>query len=450
MRSTGSGVESGIVATTPTKFDLSRHRNSFAYGALVVFCFLYFYRPEDFIPGVDYIPMAKISGILAFLGLIAGVLAQGKVRLPKAIKLLVALLFQMLLTIPFAIWRGGAADTVFNKFSKTVVTAILVSMVVMSLRQLRQLLWIQTSAVAAVSVASVLMRHQRDGRLEGLGNGILQNSNDLALNIAIVLPVCIAFMLHARGLKKAIWIIAMILMLVAVEMTYSRGGLLALIICGGLSLYEYGIKGKRRYLIGIAALIALIGLGIIIGSSKYRARVESIVLGNIEGSHDKNSREARLELLKRSISLSLEYPLFGVGPGNFKVVDSGWAVAHNTYTELSAEAGLLALVLFILALRAAFKNIAEAKRSKRYANDPDFRLFTQALFAGMAALIVGGFFASTEYNLYPYIMIGYTCALVRLTAESPETGELPERGKEKMLRKVTIESPGKPRPVWGR
>ena len=388
--------------------------------------------------------MAKISGALAFLGLIVGVLAQGKVRMPNAIKFLLALLFQMVLTIPFAIWRGGAADTVFNKFSKTVITAILVSLVVVSLRQLRQLLWIQTSAVAVVSVAAVLLRHQHDGRLEGFGYGVLQNSNDLALNIAIVLPVCIAFMLHARGLRKVVWIIAMILMLVAVEMTYSRGGLLALIICGGLSLYEYGIKGKRRYMIGIAVLVALIGLGIVAVSSNYRARVESIVSDNIEGSHDKNSREARLGLLKKSIVVSLKHPLFGVGPGNFKIVDSSWMVAHNTYTELSAEAGMLALVFFLLALRAAFKNIAVAKRSERYKCDPDYRLFTQAVFAGMTALVVGGCFGSLEYNLYPFVMIGYTCALVRLT------GEPPEKGEEKLQSRAAVALAGRPRPVWGR
>ena len=188
----------------------------------------------------------------------------------------------------------------------------------------------------------------------------------------------------------------------------------------------------------------MIGLGIVAVSSKYRARVESIVMGNIEGSHDKNSREARLKLLKASIKLSLEHPLFGIGPGNFKVVDSGWTVAHNTYTELSAEGGVLALVFFLLALRAAFKNISIARRSERYQSDPDYRLFTQALFAGMTALIVGGCFASLEYNLFPFLMIGHTCVLVRLAGESPEKRE------EKLLSKAAVAGAGRPRPVWAR
>jgi len=65
----GNGVEGKVVATRSTNLDLSRYRNPLAYGALVIFCLVYFYRPEDFIPGLDYIPLAKISGILAFIAL---------------------------------------------------------------------------------------------------------------------------------------------------------------------------------------------------------------------------------------------------------------------------------------------------------------------------------------------------------------------------------------------
>jgi putative Mn2+ efflux pump MntP len=125
------------------------------------------------------------------------------------------------------------------------------------------------------------------------------------------------------------------------------------------------------------------------------------------------------------------------------VIDKTWVVAHNTYTELSAEAGFLALFLFLWALKCSFKNVSDARKSEKYKTDPDYRLFTQALFAGMMAYVVGGCFASTEYNLYPYVMIGYTCVLVRLGQP------VVEKGKEKVLTKAAFVS-DKPRPVWGR
>jgi hypothetical protein len=49
------------------------------------------------------------------------------------------------------------------------------------------------------------------------------------------------------------------------------------------------------------------------------------------------------------------------------------------------------------------------------------KLFTQALWAGLVAYITASLFASTEYNLYPYFMIGYTCAIIQI-AKQPRTG----------------------------
>jgi hypothetical protein len=40
----------------------TRGRRPFVYGALVTFSVLYYFRPEDFIPGLNYIPMARIAG----------------------------------------------------------------------------------------------------------------------------------------------------------------------------------------------------------------------------------------------------------------------------------------------------------------------------------------------------------------------------------------------------
>src|SRR5258708_5255998 len=103
-------------------------RRPFVYGSLVVFSWLYYYRPEDFIPGLDYIPMAKIAGIIGLVALIIGMLGGGKANVPRAVKFLWLLLVQMALCVPFAIWRGGAFATVFEKFDKGVIVAMLISM----------------------------------------------------------------------------------------------------------------------------------------------------------------------------------------------------------------------------------------------------------------------------------------------------------------------------------
>jgi O-antigen ligase len=167
-----------------------------------------------------------------------------------------------------------------------------------------------------------------------------------------------------------------------------------------------------------AVVVALVvGLGSALISSSYRTRVESIVLGNIEGSNDKGSLEARKTLLKKAFMTALNHPLLGVGPGCFILVDKGWVVAHNTYGEIAAESGLPALALFLLTIGAAFKNIAQQRKSPWYRENAEFRLFTQALWACLVAYLVGAAFASTELNMYPYFMVAYTCVMARIATQ---------------------------------
>lgn len=417
----------------------STQRHPVAFAGVVAFFLLYYYRPEDFIHPLAYIPMAKFAAIVAFVPIAVGMMSGGGLKTPPAIKILWILLIQMAICIPFAIWPGGAYHTVFDKFAKSVVIAMVISMAVVSLVELRRLLWIQVSAVAIVTFLSIALRHYdpRDGRLSGVQNNILENPNDLAINIAISFPLALAFMLHARGFKKVLWILAMGVMCVGVVLTASRSGLLALVITVVICVWEYGIKGKRRQLIVATILISVLGAGIALSSSSYRARVASIFLGNIEGSGDRGSREARKGLLKKSVMTALTHPVFGVGPGCFPLVDRAWMVAHNAYTELAAEAGILALVLFLMAIGAAFKNIAQVRKSREYRDNLEFQIFTQATSAGLVAYMAGSFFASTEYNLYPYFMVGYTCVLLRI-ANTADQRPAPD-GETKILKKTTYD-----------
>jgi len=426
----------------------ARGRRPFVYGALVTFSVLYYFRPEDFIPGLNYIPMARIAGGIGAVALAVGMMSGGRAKVPQVVKILWFLLLQMAICVPFALWPGGAFSRVFENFAKAVIVAMLIGMTVVTTWELRKLLWIQVSAVAMVTVASILLRHFKDGRLEGIQKSILENPNDLAISIAISFPLGLAFMLHARGFRKVVWGIALVFMALGVVLTYSRSGLMALILSLAICVWEYGIKGKRRSIVVVTAVALVVGLGAALSTAHYRARVESIVLGNIEGSGDKGSLDARKALLKKSIMVAATHPLVGVGPGCFLLVDQGWVVAHNSYTELAAEAGFPALFLFLWAVGASLKNIAQARKSTNYKEDPEFRLFTQALWAGIVAYLMGACFASTEYNLYPYFMMAYTCAMVRIS--NPALTSPVQGGEQRHLNRAIYDRIPQPQLISGR
>src|ERR1700691_2040517 len=115
----------------------SNVRSTLAFQALVLFSATYFLRPEDFIPGLDIIPIGKITGGLALFALIFLVPSARRQKLTIELKVLLLLLAQMIICIPFANWRGGAFDTVINRFSKGVIVAILIYMVATSVKEVR-------------------------------------------------------------------------------------------------------------------------------------------------------------------------------------------------------------------------------------------------------------------------------------------------------------------------
>jgi O-antigen ligase len=401
-------------------------RATLAYRTLAIFSILYFARPEDFVPGLGFIPMQKILGGIAFLGLLVGLSSQrGRTKWPPELKVLVALFCWQCLTVPFASYKGGAFWWVWGKCSKAVIVALLVGLVVSSVQQLRQLIFIQAASVAAMTAFSVVV--YRGGRMGGVLGGVFDNPNDLAMNIALNWPICLMFLISTRNpFKKALWGVGMLIMMRGLILTYSRSGFLALAVALLFSLWEFGIRGKRHYLFGIAAFCA-IAVAIFVPGN-YSDRLQSIFSNQVSAYGD--SKQEREELLKESLRITATHPLLGIGPGNFGSYTRSWHVTHNTYTELSAEDGIPALIMFIAILVMAFRNLRRTRLSKLYQESAEVRLYTGGLWAGLAAYLMGAAFASTAYQLFPYFMVAYTTALYRLACLPAEEGgnkALPEQ-----------------------
>jgi O-antigen ligase len=417
---------------------------------LVAFFVVYCARPEDWIPGLHYIPLAKITGILAVVALFSSL---GEVRrLPREVLYLLLLLVQFCLTIPFAsVWRGGAFNHVLE-FSKVVVIVPVVVLAVSTLARLRRLIFAQTACLLAVAIVSLATGRVVRDRLIGVLGGVYENPNDLALAIVLTMPFCFAFMLGARsGLRKASWLLAVAIMTYALLRTSSRGGLLAFVICMGLLLWEFGIRGRRHYLLPLAGLIALAGL--LVAGRGVKSRFGAMFSDNANYSGDAASYASavqRRELFWRSLALAARHPLFGVGPGNFQIVSGVWRVAHNSYTELAAEGGLPALIFFLLVFRRAFDNVRQTQLL--VGEQTEQMLLARALRCGLVGFGVGALFASVEYHFFPYFLVAYTSALYAIAAKhtsqaQSSQGTTPKRRLNNRIRGEDrgLDVPGGPR-----
>ena len=113
----------------------------FVYFGLVLFMFVYFARPQDWIPGLGAVPLAKITGILIFVALVFS-FHDIRWRMPQEIIFLALFIAQLWLTVPFStVWRFGAYGMVLS-VSRVLPLVIVIYAAVRSMKRFRWILWV--------------------------------------------------------------------------------------------------------------------------------------------------------------------------------------------------------------------------------------------------------------------------------------------------------------------
>lgn len=385
---------------------------------LAAFYVVYCARPEDWIPGLSYLPLAKISGILALIGLLmaAGRTKRGFRDLPREAMYFVGIIFCLLIAAALSpVWKGGGFFKMLD-FSKALVVWVLTFFVVTNFDRLRKIIFIQSGSVAIIAVVSVL-KGRSHPRLEGVIGGIYSNPNDLAFAIVISLPFCFAFLLSARSLlKKLFWGLVMLAMCAALFMTASRAGFIDLLFTGVVCLWIFAIKGKRPHLIAGALLIAFV-VAIAAGGrlkDRFLAIDEANVTDTVDATaHD--SYEQRRELMITALKSIAHYP-WGVGAGNFQIVSGVWRDVHTSYLQIPAEGGVLALVFYLLFFLRGFANLKQLKKIPY--DDPEMKLFAGALYATFVGFMVGSLFAPEGYQYFTYFAVAYSSVMLAIAKEN--------------------------------
>jgi O-antigen ligase len=397
----------------------AKHRETLGlvFAGLMVFLAVYFLRPEDWIPGLESVHLGKITGTLTLVALVF-CFRDIRWQVPREIVLLLLLTLQLWLTVPFSsVWRRGAFNYMLG-FSTFLPVVFVMYIAVRSMPRLRGVLLLQSASVAAIAVTSLFAAATPGDRLQGAISGIYGNSNDLALIIDLTLPLCFAFALSARDVwKKVVWAIVMIFMTYAVLLTASRAGALSLAVAVTVCIWRLGVKDRRFYVLLLVPVVLLTVW--LLGGKSLERRIE---LSDTDSSNmhilseTEGSTLQRQSLLVESLKVTAQHPLLGIGPGNFEIVSGVWRVTHNTYTQMSSEGGIPAFILYVLILWCAVTNL-RAVRKLRTATG-DLRVFSIALEASVYTYLVGSFFASVGYQLYPYCMVAYTTAFRLIAAKT--------------------------------
>lgn len=334
-----------------------------------------------------------------------------------------------MLTVPFAVWRGGAFATV-RDLILTVSGAWLILALPRTHRSSERLQLVLVGAACLFAALVLLLGGEMiNGRY---GAAIGMDVNDIALIAASCFPLAVGLALR-RGTVGALpaWFAAALLAAVVVR-SGSRGGALAII--AGSVILMIGSPWRR------SLALLLIGGPLAFGlwtqaPAAFRQRMTDLFAG-VE-DYNETEYEGRKQIWSRGIRYGLENPVFGIGPNGFVTYDgmdlqaqgrSGkWNAAHSLYVQTFAELGipgaLLYLALFAQLLRVTFRRFR-----KRSANSggprPEF-------LAALLSFAVGSAFLSFLY--YPFTWLFFAASFHMADAGMPGAGAgAPDRRKVRL------------------
>jgi len=391
--------------------------SSFWLGA---FYFVYCARPQEIIPGLSHLPVAKITSFFAVMSLIVslGRTPRRLCDLPREalyLLLLICLLFVSAVFSP--VWRSGAFFATLD-FSKVLVMWLLAFLLITTFGQLLRIILIQAASVSLIAAFAIVKGHSIE-RLDSVVGGIYSNPNDLAFAIVLSMPFCLAFCLTAKSLvTKAVWCVAMAVMALALLLTASRGGFIDIVVTGSVCLWHFGVKGRRLHLMVGSAILA--GALLLVAGDKLQERFTA--MASAEGQSQaqetaEESYEERKALVGRALEAIAEYPVLGLGTENFVIYSGMWREVHVAYLQIAADGGIAALILYLLFFRRGFVNLRSLREKETV---EEVEVFIGALHASLIGFVIGAAFSPQAYVYFPYLTVGYTSVLAAIARQSED------------------------------
>ncbi len=207
-------------------------------------------------------------------------------------------------------------------------------------------------------------------------------------------------------------------LVLTVLLTASRSGFLGLGVLFYLLTRDRGaMKGGRIKVVMLAFL--MVGMMLTIVPQENLDRIANLNPfaegrgGNL-GTH---STERRVETVGLGWDIFLEYPIFGVGLGNFREVarqvynDPFYRPPHNSYIWALSEGGIFTFLLFLVLFWSTLRDIRWVQHSA--ATPTELRWVAAALEPSLLLLLFYSFFADMWLNPIAYILIVLTIVFKR-------------------------------------
>jgi probable O-glycosylation ligase (exosortase A-associated) len=325
-------------------------------------------------------------------------------------------------TVLFLIWITGngflAVDPnlswpLWDRTWKIILLGVVVATMATNRTRIHALILVAVMSLMYYGVKGGLFTLMTGGnfRVEGPGATTIGDNNQLALAILMMIPLANYLRLHSAHLYvRYILLAAMVLSMISVLGSYSRGAFLAL--AGLLVVAWLGAKKKFLY--------PFIAAAIVIPAWAFMPQSYVDRINTIQNAGSDSSFQGRLAAWKVALGYAEDHLPFGAGfagattPQIFARYAPGEDshAAHSIYFEVLGDNGFVGLALYLVILFLCFWNtFVIRKRTKR---NPEMAWMYD--LAGMLQLMlfvfcVGGAALSFAYYDMLFISAGLLSAM---------------------------------------
>jgi O-antigen ligase len=382
---------------------------------------------------VDTSGRLHLVAILGFMGVLALFASGAMPRTFTAPQGVWLSLFTgwLIFSLPFSTWRGESFRDLTGMWLKSYVAYFLVAGLIFTVDQCRRaVFWLAFATVAVIYYALRTGVNSAEDSRFAVTYGTLGNANDLAGALLMGLPFLIYVIADKRrnGFIRVISLGMALVLLVVVLRTGSRGAIMtigALIILG---FFKTNAANKMKIVVICGVLAVTFPLVV---SRTMMARYATIFKSDGGGSADVqsavNSTNARRELMKQGVRLTLRYPVFGVGLGNFSNKSADlfmargeapmWFTCHDIYLLVSSETGIIGFIIYMTIIVLCMKTLMRLQKDTRQI--PELEEISNLSLCVMASLwtfLICGIFSTSAYSTQLPLIAGLTAALSHAAA----------------------------------
>jgi O-antigen ligase len=377
----------------------------------------------------------KALGLLCFLIALVGLIARHSsprfLLTSQARWFLVFVSFQCL---SYVVHFGGLANPL-GAYSHVFSILTLFFTVLVLVDAPEKLNWSLLVAIGACGYVSLYAIRQQ--QLYGAGTrpgGMFFDANEYALVVGMWLPLAFLWAFSKRPRWERIFCFGcFLLVLLGTTFAASRGGFLGLVASFGYLIWHSGLRVRYFALVG-GLLVPLL---LLTPSSPLRRLQDP-------GYGDKMAEQARLITWTAGLRMVRAHPVVGVGLENFKAVVSQYedpnaiviSLCHNTYIEIAAELGPLALISFLGVLVAAFLSLTRVRRRFAASRLAHEAIVCLGMEAGILAFAVSAFFVSAWWEKLVWLNVFLTMCMVPLSRQAISAAE---RRRDRSLRGRAVE-----------